>query len=76
MRIARCNSAIQAYDYTIKRIKVLENGLTRALSRDFKDYLISHKLNAAQARSQGPSRKNIRQFGKLDLLADDSSENC
>ncbi|OMJ22528.1 Retrovirus-related Pol polyprotein from transposon [Smittium culicis] len=74
-RIARWNSALQAYDYTIKHIKGLENGLTDALSRDFKED-DSHKLKitAAQTRSQGPPIRTIRRFGQLDVLADNSTD--
>ncbi|OMJ13635.1 Transposon Tf2-6 polyprotein [Smittium culicis] len=74
-RIARWNSALQAYDYTIKHIKGLENGLTDALSRDFKDdNSETLKISAAQTRSQGPPKRTIRRFGQLDVLADSSSD--
>ncbi|OMJ14435.1 Retrovirus-related Pol polyprotein from transposon, partial [Smittium culicis] len=36
-RIARWNSALQAYDFTVKHVKGLDNTLTDALSRDLED---------------------------------------
>ncbi|OMJ22529.1 Transposon Tf2-6 polyprotein, partial [Smittium culicis] len=73
-RIARWNSALQAYDFEIKHVKGLDNGLTDALSRDFDDENINSKLLLPITRSQGPPTKTIRRPGKLDILAEDSSD--
>ncbi|OMJ12560.1 Transposon Tf2-6 polyprotein, partial [Smittium culicis] len=73
-RIARWNSALQAYDFEIKHVKGLDNGLTDALSRDFDDENINSKLLMPITRSQGPPTRTIRRPGKLDILADDSSD--
>ncbi|OMJ22103.1 Retrovirus-related Pol polyprotein from transposon [Smittium culicis] len=74
-RIARWNSALQAYDFEIKHVKGLDNGLTDALSRDFID---NNDMLGSQfmpiTRSQGPPTRTLRRPGKLDILADVSSD--
>ncbi|OMJ14326.1 hypothetical protein AYI70_g7950 [Smittium culicis] len=73
-RIARWNSALQAYDYTIRHIKSLDNGLTGALSRDFLDEEGDVREINIITRSQGPPKRTIRRLGKLDVLSCDSDE--
>ncbi|OMJ28969.1 Transposon Tf2-6 polyprotein [Smittium culicis] len=72
-RIARWNSALQAYDYTVKHVRGLDNGLTDALSRDFPEANDIKKMGII-TRSQGPPKRTIRRSGKLDVLASDSDE--
>ncbi|OMJ11692.1 Transposon Tf2-6 polyprotein [Smittium culicis] len=70
-RIDRWNSALQAYDFQIRYVKGLDNGLTNALSRDFIDDndMIGSQFMAI-TRSQGPPTRTIRRPRKLDILTD------
>ncbi|OLY82793.1 hypothetical protein AYI68_g3072 [Smittium mucronatum] len=68
--------ALQAYDYTIKHIKCLENGLTNVLSRKLNEKdSENNRITADQTKNQRPPRKTLRRSVKLNVLADSSSDN-
>ncbi|OLY78426.1 Retrovirus-related Pol polyprotein from transposon 17.6 [Smittium mucronatum] len=73
-RIARHNSALHAYEYTVKHIKSIDNGLTNALPRDFIDDEGDVREMNIITRIQGSPKRTIRKMGKLDVLASDTGE--
>ncbi|PVU86724.1 hypothetical protein BB561_006581 [Smittium simulii] len=70
---SNCDNAFQTH---INAMTTAPNGLTDALSRDFKeDDADKSNFTAVQTRSQGSARKTIRQLGQLNILANSSSDN-
>ncbi|OMJ26127.1 Retrovirus-related Pol polyprotein from transposon [Smittium culicis] len=71
-RIARWNSALQAYDFTVKHVKGLDNTLTDALSRDFEDNDTDDcKIHLPITRSRNIGPRTRRIWGQLDELIED-----
>ncbi|OMJ26577.1 Retrovirus-related Pol polyprotein from transposon [Smittium culicis] len=79
-RFARWNSALQAYDFNVKHIKGLDNGLTDALSRDFEDTsemlpmaidnnneIIENTNNSFLFSKYLPSKITVKQLQVMDV---------